>query len=196
MIQDHLTCETPALRSPEPGRSGKPLRYKGARSDDWFLAVAHPHVTHTAGNGRIYLAYADLPEGAPTADQGDIFVMELTPQGDGSLLPWPSPPARVRVNTDTTLTDQWEPSVAMSSDGTKLLHGPQIRIGVLSSLVCASDFASSYLNCIENGFNFNFYGTEVSAKLNTVCQDIREVVELFWCWLCQVRTSDFGLQRW
>ena len=40
-----------------------------------------------------------------------------------------------------------------------------IRLVDLSSFVCTSDFASSYLNCIENGFNFNFYGTEVSAKL-------------------------------
>ena len=76
----------------------------GFRSPDTPQAVVNP-VT-----GQIYVVYHDDPAGS---DRGDIFLRNST---DGGFT-WSAP---LRVNTDATLNDQWQPTLAVTPDGTKL----------------------------------------------------------------------------
>ena len=74
------------------------------RTPDTFQAVTNP-VT-----GQMYLVYHNVGAGT---DRGDIF---LVTSQDGGFT-WSAP---VRVNTDATLNDQWQPTLAVTPDGTKL----------------------------------------------------------------------------
>ncbi len=61
-------------------------------------------------SGDLYVTFPDNPAGA---DKADVY---LVTSSDGGAT-W-SP--RVRVNDDTTTTDQWQPTIAASTDGSKL----------------------------------------------------------------------------
>ena len=97
-----------------------PLRFNGDDSGDCFEVLPFPRAAFAAG--KIYVVYSDLPPGGSTADQGDIFLVEAAIKGDGSL----DTPVQVRLNDknqDRTLTDQWDPAIAVSPGGTELFIG-------------------------------------------------------------------------
>jgi hypothetical protein len=77
-----------------------------------FRTNAYPQAAVNPVNGDIYVVYDDTPKGG-TKDKADIF---LTMSTDGGNT-WSSP---IRVNDDTTTTDQWEPALALTPDGTHL----------------------------------------------------------------------------
>jgi hypothetical protein len=75
-----------------------------------FRSNAFPHVAVNPVSGHIYVTYADNP---PGVDKADVF---FTISSNGGLT-WTAP---VRVNSDATTTDQWQPTIAVSPDGSKV----------------------------------------------------------------------------
>ena len=69
-------------------------------------ASSFPSISIDQQNGTIYVVYA----GGNGQDHADIFLIKSTDNGRN----WSSP---IRVNDDSTSTDQWMPSVAVSSNG-------------------------------------------------------------------------------
>jgi hypothetical protein len=84
------------------------LSYSNTNSSS-FRTNAYPQAAVNPVTGDIYVVYNDDPKG-PT-DKADIF---LTMSTDGGNT-WSSP---LRVNDDTTTTDQWQPAIALTPDGT------------------------------------------------------------------------------
>jgi hypothetical protein len=84
------------------------LTYSNTNSS-MFRSNAYPQAAVNPVNGDIYLVYDDQPKGS--ADKGDIF---FTMSGDGGNT-WSK---SIRVNDDTTTTDQWQPALALTPDGT------------------------------------------------------------------------------
>ncbi len=82
---------------------------QGAASGS-FRSNGFPHVAVNPVSGHLYTIFSDNPAGA---DKADIFMVTST---DGGAT-WS---ARVRVNDDATTTDQWQPTVAVSTDGSRL----------------------------------------------------------------------------
>ncbi len=74
------------------------------RSDEFPRAVVNP-VT-----GNVYVTYANKGAGS---DKADIFFVQSTNGGTT----WSAP---VKVNDDTTTTDQWQPALVVTPDGTRL----------------------------------------------------------------------------
>lgn len=107
--------------------SGNPKRSNSATTGDYFVNNAFPRVAVNPVNGRVYIVYADLPFAGSTTDRGDIFINEGVPSPDGSLT-FTSSGAR-RANNDGTLTDQWNPSIAINPTGTQLFVGYYSRQG-------------------------------------------------------------------
>src|SRR5436190_2644839 len=105
------------LNSPNAGGSGNPLRFNGDNTNDFFISNGVPFPAFA--NGRVYLAYADLPSTNSTSDHGDIFLAEFTTNSDHSL----SLSAIRKVNNDRTSTDQWNPAIAVNPAGTELFIG-------------------------------------------------------------------------
>lgn len=71
-----------------------------------------PHAAVNPVTGAIYAVYNN--RGTATGDKGDIFMVQSTNNG----ATWSAP---VKVNDDLTTTDQWQPTLAVSPDGTKLM---------------------------------------------------------------------------
>jgi hypothetical protein len=76
------------------------------RTNVWPQAAVNP-VT-----GDIYVIYDDAPKGG-IKDKADIFFIMSTDGGNT----WSTP---LRVNDDVTTTDQWQPAIALTPDGTHL----------------------------------------------------------------------------
>lgn len=76
----------------------------GFRSNKFLQAVVNPV------SGHIYVIYPDDP---PGADRADIFLQVST---DGGAT-WGS---RMRVNDDTTTRDQFQPTIAVTPNGTRI----------------------------------------------------------------------------
>jgi autotransporter-associated beta strand protein len=70
-----------------------------------------PSVAISPTTGQIFVAYSD--KGTATGDKGDIYMVTSTNGGTS----WS---ARTKINDDTTTTDQWQPSIAITPDGSKL----------------------------------------------------------------------------
>jgi hypothetical protein len=79
----------------------------GFRSNSFPQAVVNPV------NGHLYVVYNDLTTGA---DQADVYLRRSTNGGTS----WS---AAIRINNDSTLNDQWQPTIAVSPDGTRLFIG-------------------------------------------------------------------------
>jgi hypothetical protein len=77
-----------------------------------FRTNAFPQAAVNAVTGDIYVVYNDEPKGG-TKDKADIF---FTMSSDGGNT-WSNP---LRANDDTTTTDQWQPAIAVTPDGTHL----------------------------------------------------------------------------
>src|SRR5262249_6381872 len=75
------------------------------RSDAFPKAVVNPV------SGHLYVVYNDRPIAG--LDTADIF---FTMSSDGGTN-WSSP---TRVNSDTTSNDQWQPTIAVTTDGAHL----------------------------------------------------------------------------
>jgi hypothetical protein len=71
---------------------------------------AFPQVAVNQATGDLYMVYADNPAGV---DRADIFLTQST---DGGAT-WSTP---TRVNDDATTRDQFQPSIALSPDGTNI----------------------------------------------------------------------------
>jgi hypothetical protein len=77
----------------------------GFRSNAFAQAVVNPV------NGNLYVTYAD--KGTAANDKADIY---FKTSSDGGAT-WSS---AVRVNSDSTTTDQWQPTIAVSPDGSRV----------------------------------------------------------------------------
>src|SRR5262249_20504029 len=86
------------------------LTYSNTNSST-FRTNAYPQAAVNPVTGDIYVVYNDDPKGP--ADKADIF---FTMSSDGGNT-WSSP---LRVNDDVTTTDQWQPAMALTPDGTHL----------------------------------------------------------------------------
>ncbi|MBI1877381.1 MAG: proprotein convertase P-domain-containing protein, partial [Chloroflexi bacterium] len=76
-----------------------------------FRTSSFPHATVNPVSGHLYVVYNDDAPGA--ADQADVFFTMSTNNG----ATWSAP---VRVNDDTTTSDQFIPTLAVTPDGTRL----------------------------------------------------------------------------
>jgi len=82
----------------------------GLASFSAFRSNGFPHVAVNPVNGNLYVVYNNNPAGT---DKADIQLVQSTNGGASWSVP-------VRVNDDATLTDQWQPTLAITPDGTKL----------------------------------------------------------------------------
>src|SRR5262245_51382201 len=83
---------------------------QGLATPAGFRSNEFPHAAVNPVNGNIYVVYNNRP--SPT-DKCDIFVAQSTTGG----ATWGAP---VRVNDDATTTDQWQPTLAVTPDGSNL----------------------------------------------------------------------------
>jgi hypothetical protein len=83
---------------------------QGTTTASGFRSNEFPHAVVNPVNGNIYAVFANNPAGA---DKCDIFVAQST---DGGAT-WGSP---IKINDDTTTTDQWQPTLAVTPDGANL----------------------------------------------------------------------------
>jgi hypothetical protein len=83
---------------------------QGTTTPAGFRSNEFPHAVVNPVTGNIYVTFANNPAGV---DKADIFVVQST---DGGATWGP----HVRVNDDTTTTDQWQPTLAVTPDGANL----------------------------------------------------------------------------
>jgi hypothetical protein len=83
---------------------------QGTTTPAGFRSNEFPHAAVNPVNGNIYVTFANNPDGA---DKADIFVVQST---DGGAIWGP----HIRINDDTTTTDQWQPTLAVTPDGANL----------------------------------------------------------------------------
>jgi uncharacterized delta-60 repeat protein len=76
-----------------------------------FRSSAFPHAAVNPTNGQLYVTYDD--RGTKPSDKGDVY-FQMSSDGGAT---WSS---AVRVNSDATTTDQWQPTIAASSDGRRV----------------------------------------------------------------------------
>ena len=82
----------------------------GTATFNTFRSNGFAHFAVSPLTGHLYGVYAANPAGT---DKGDIQIVTSTNGGAS----WSAP---VRVNDDATTTDQWQPTLAITPDGTKL----------------------------------------------------------------------------
>lgn len=75
-----------------------------------FRSSEFPHAAVNPVNGNIYVVYANKGAGV---DKADIFLAQSTNGGVSFNAP-------VKVNDDVTTTDQWQPTLAVSPDGSRV----------------------------------------------------------------------------
>ena len=75
-----------------------------------FRSNSFPHAAVNPVSGNVYVTFND---NAPGADKADVYLVTST---DGGAT-WG---ARERVNDDATTTDQWQPTIAVTPDGSSL----------------------------------------------------------------------------
>jgi hypothetical protein len=83
---------------------------QGTSSPAYFRSNEFPHVAVNPVNGNLYLTYDNKGAGN---DKADVFLVQSTNGG----ATWSAP---IKVNDDTTNTDQWQPTVAVTPDGSKI----------------------------------------------------------------------------
>ncbi|HEY7183820.1 MAG TPA: sialidase family protein, partial [Blastocatellia bacterium] len=83
---------------------------QGTTTASGFRSSEFPHAAVNPVNGNIYATFANKPAGA---DKADVFVTQSTDGGST----WGAP---TRVNDDATTTDQWQPTLAVTPDGSNL----------------------------------------------------------------------------
>jgi hypothetical protein len=83
------------------------LTYSNTNSSS-FRTNAFPQAAVNPVTGAIYVVFNDV--GTAAGDKADVFLTESTNGGST----WSSP---VKVNDDATTTDQWQPAIAVTPDG-------------------------------------------------------------------------------
>ncbi|HET9218893.1 MAG TPA: PKD domain-containing protein, partial [Terriglobia bacterium] len=83
---------------------------QGTATPSSFRSNEFPHAAVNPVNGNIYVTYNNDVAGT---DRADVFVVQST---DGGAT-WSAP---LKVNDDSTTTDQWQPTLAVSTTGDKL----------------------------------------------------------------------------
>ncbi len=83
---------------------------QGTATASAFRSNEFPHAFVNPVSGNIYVTYNN--KGAGT-DKADVFLTQSTDNG----LTWGAP---IKVNDDATTTDQWQPTLAVSNDGSRL----------------------------------------------------------------------------
>jgi hypothetical protein len=83
---------------------------QGTTTPSGFRSNEFPHAAVNPVNGNIYVVYANNPAGT---DKADIFMTQSTNGGATFAAP-------VRVNDDATTTDQWQPTLAVTPDGSNI----------------------------------------------------------------------------
>src|SRR5262245_39437563 len=83
---------------------------QGTTTASGFRSNEFPHAAVNPVNGNIYATFANNPAGV---DKADIFVVQ---SADGGATWGPN----IRVNDDATTTDQWQPTLAVTPDGSNL----------------------------------------------------------------------------
>jgi len=96
------------------GGTNGDLGFAGSRNvglaNSAFRSSRFPNVAVNPVNGNLYVTYNNI---GTAPDKADIQLVQST---DGGAT-WSAP---VRVNDDATTTDQWQPTLAVSTDGTRL----------------------------------------------------------------------------
>ena len=82
----------------------------GLTSFSSFRSNAFPHVAVNPVSGHLYLTFNNNPAGT---DKGDIYFVMSTDLG----ATWSAP---ITINDEGTTTDQWQPTIAVTPDGTNL----------------------------------------------------------------------------
>jgi hypothetical protein len=97
-----------------PGGTNGDLGLTGTRqgtgSASGFRSSRFPHAAVNPVNGNIYVTYND---DGPGVDKADVYVVQSS---DGGAT-WGIP---IKVNDDATTTDQWQPTLAVTPDGSNL----------------------------------------------------------------------------
>ncbi|HEY9114577.1 MAG TPA: choice-of-anchor D domain-containing protein [Bacteroidales bacterium] len=83
---------------------------QGTATYSGFRSNSFPHVAVNPVSGHLYVTFNDNPAGV---DKGDIFMVMST---DGGAT-WS---ARTQINDDATTTDQWQPTIAVTTTGNEL----------------------------------------------------------------------------
>src|SRR5262245_10874786 len=83
---------------------------QGTGTFSGFRSNEFPHAAVNPTNGHIYVTFANNPAGT---DKADVFVVMST---DGGATWGPA----TRVNDDATTTDQWQPTIAVTPDGSRV----------------------------------------------------------------------------
>ena len=121
LIDAHLGTSPQSLFSLNQFGGGNLRRNNNASEQNYFFSNSFPRVAVNPVTGLIYIVYSDLPFAGSSVDRGDIFINEGTPNAAlNGQLSWSG---TRRVNNDLTGTDQWNPSVAIIPQGSKLFVG-------------------------------------------------------------------------
>jgi hypothetical protein len=83
---------------------------QGTATFSGFRSNAFPHVAVNPVSGHLYLTFDNNPAGT---DKGDVYMVMSS---DGGAT-WTAP---VQINEDGTTTDQWQPTIAVTPDGTNI----------------------------------------------------------------------------
>ncbi|MCU0414199.1 MAG: T9SS type A sorting domain-containing protein [Ignavibacteriaceae bacterium] len=92
------------------GDLGLTGKRNGTTTFSSFRSNAFPHVAVNPVSGHLYLTFNNNPAGT---DKGDIYFTMSTDLG----ATWSAP---ITVNDEGTTTDQWQPTIAVTPDGTNL----------------------------------------------------------------------------
>src|SRR5262249_10519682 len=84
----------------------------GASSPAPFRTNSFPQAAVNPITGNLYVTWNSRGTGFP-ADKADVFFAQGSPAGNSRGAP-------AKVNDDSTLTDQWQPSVAVTGDGSRV----------------------------------------------------------------------------
>lgn len=102
-----FSAETTVATLATTGANGDLGLTRSSTNPQAFRSNAFPQVVVNPVNGHLYMTYNDNPAGV---DKADIYFTSSTNGG----VNWSTP---VRVNTDTTNNDQWQPTIAVTPNG-------------------------------------------------------------------------------
>ena len=83
---------------------------QGTSTASYFRSNSFPHAAVNPISGHIYVTFNNDPSGT---DKADVYMTKSTNSGTT----WSTPE---RVNDDATTTDQWQPTIAVTTDGANI----------------------------------------------------------------------------
>jgi hypothetical protein len=130
---------------------------QGLPFEAYFRSNSFPHAAINPVSGHIYVTYNNNPAGD---DKADIFMVMST---DGGAT-WSAP---IQVNDDGGSTDQWQPTVVVTPDGT--------RLGIFYSSREGDDADNNLFT--YNGRNGIISGSTVTFLPSYVVSDVMSLPE-------------------